>query len=308
MHNPNNSFISNARKDSNELLANGVLNFNLQTSEQKPVQVNKNIKTMSTSHNVVIYSSNREPHYQEPKLSPTMASEPATQAKIRFLKTISREIMEPLTNIIDFSDLLGDTDMPTLQKEQTRHIINASLQLQKLLNEALAFADLNSDEVSIENLPLSPSSLLSQIWERISKTALVKGISVNVAIDPLLPALLGDERLLNHAMDILATNAVKFTKQGRITLSVQLLDSQEGRVQVAFAVKDTGIGIPMYRQNEISQRLDPSNSHKPSSMGLGLLICKRLVKLLGGKLSFESQFGSGSQFHISLWLETNLTG
>ena len=122
------------------------------------------------------------------------------------------------------------------------------------------------------------------------------------------PALLGDERLLNHTIDILAANAVKFTKQGRITLSVQLLDSQGGHAQVAFAVKDTGIGIPLYRQNEISQILDPSSSHKPSSMGLGLLICKRLVKLLGGELSFESQFGSGSQFRISLWLETNLTG
>ncbi len=308
MHNTNNSLISNMRQGSTELLANGALNFNLQTFEQKPVQANKNIKTMSTSHNVVIYSSDREQHHKQPKLNSTMIPEPATQAKIRFLKTISREIMAPLTNIIDYSDLLGDSDMPTLQKEQTRLIINASLQLQNLLNEALAFSELSSDEVSIENLPLSPSSLLSQIWERISKTALVKGISVNVAIDPLLPDLLGDERLLNHALDILAANAIKFTRQGRINLNAQLLDTQEGRVQVAFAVKDTGIGIPMYRQNEISQMLDPSNSHKPSSMGLGLLICKRLVKLLGGELSFDSQFGSGSQFRISLWLETNLTG
>ena len=307
MYNPNNSFISNTRQGSNELPAISPFTFNLQIPEQKPAPAKNNNKTLSTSHHIVIYSTDKRQQQKTP-VSPPIDPKSSTQAKMRFLNTISHEIMTPLTNIIGFSDLLSDPDMPTLQKEQTRHIINASVQLQNLLNEVLAFTELTSDDVPIEKLPLVPASLLDQISERISKSALLKGVSVIVDIDPILPALLGDERLLNHAMDILAANAVKFTKQGKISLSVQLLDSQEGRVQVAFAVKDTGMGIPMYRQNEISQMLDPSNSHKQSSMGLGLLICKRLVKLLGGELSFESQFGSGSQFRISLWLETNLTG
>ena len=304
MHNYTKSFITDARQGSNDLLASNPFNSNLQISEHIQAQVNKNNKITSTSHSVVIYSTDQKKPFSA-KTSP----EPAKQAKTRLLNTICHEIMTPLTNIIGFSDLLVDVDMSSTQKEQTRHIINASLQLQNLLNEVLAFAELNPEDVNIEHLPFLATSLLSQISEHIIKTAQGKGVSVNVAIDPQLPALLGDERLLNHALNILAANAVKFTRQGRINLNAQLLDAQEGRVHVVFSVTDTGIGIPMYRQNEISQALTPSNSYKPNGMGmgLGLIICARLVKLLGGDLSFESQFGTGSQFRISLWLEIDLT-
>jgi signal transduction histidine kinase len=195
--------------------------------------------------------------------------------------------------------------MPQKQKDQVIYIMDGSRQLHNMFTDLLTHIQLNSGEMTVENKPFSTLSLLTNVSERIYKNAAAKGLSVSTEVDPALPVLLGDEPLLKHALDILASNAVKFTQKGSINLAAQLLDKTEDKVHVAFAVKDSGIGIPLERQHELFrpfEPLDASLTRPYSGMGLGLSICAQLVKLLGGELDVESSIHSGSLFRMKVWL------
>jgi signal transduction histidine kinase len=195
--------------------------------------------------------------------------------------------------------------MPQKQKDQVIYVMDASRQLHNMFTELLTHIQLNSGEMTVENKPFSPLSLLTNVSERIYKNVVAKGLSVSTEVDPVLPLLLGDEPLFKHALDILASNAVKFTHQGSISLAAQLLDKKEDRVHVAFTVKDSGIGIPIERQHELFKAFEPldaSLTRPYSGMGLGLSICAQLVKLLGGELDVESSLHSGSLFRMKVWL------
>ncbi len=208
--------------------------------------------------------------------------------------------------LIGFEDMLEDSTMLPIQKEHAKNIIDASLQLQRLLNEQLVSREMKFCEISIENKSFLISTLVKRVYDRIYKAAINRGLSVFIYVDPDLPALFGDERLLGQALDILGSNALRLTKQGSVTISVQLLNNQNGYVQLGFEVKDTGTGMPMYRQNELLAFLatvDVTKISKDNTINLDLFICAHLVKLLQGELEFESKFGKGSQFLIKLWLK-----
>jgi signal transduction histidine kinase len=229
----------------------------------------------------------------------------ALGSKKKFLNIISHELMTPLTAIMGFAELLSSTDIPQKQKDQVIYIMDASRQLNNMFTELLTHIQLNSGKISVENKPFAPLSLLINVSDRINKNATAKGLSVSIEVDPALPVLLGDEPLLKHALDILASNAVKFTHQGSISLTAQLLDKTEDLVHVAFAVKDSGIGIPIERQHELFKAFEPldaSFTRPYSGMGLGLSICAQLVKLLGGELDVKSSLHSGSLFRMKVWL------
>lgn len=226
-------------------------------------------------------------------------------SKKKFLNIISHELMTPLTAIMGFAELLSYADMPQKQKDQVIYIMDASRQLHNMFTELLTHIQLNSGRISVENKPFAPLSLLTNVSERINKNATAKGLSVSIEVDPALPVLVGDEPLLKHALDILASNAVKFTHQGSINLAAQLLDKKEGKVHIAFTVKDSGIGIPLERQHELFKAFEPldaSLTRPYSGIGLGLSICAQLVKLLGGELDVKSNVNGGSQFRMKIWL------
>ncbi len=219
--------------------------------------------------------------------------------------------MTPLTAIIGFADLLSSTDLPQQQKNQVGHIVDASRQLHELFTELLTYILLNSGEMTVENKAFLPATLLTEVSNRINNKALAKGLSVTTHVDSALPVLLGDVYLLKHALDILASNALKFTQQGSISLTAQLLDKKEDRLQIAFVVKDSGIGIPLERQKELFNAfrpLDSSLSRPYRGIGLGLAICSQLVTLLGGEIDVESSPDKGSQFRIKIWLEPQFIG
>ncbi|MCX7106587.1 MAG: HAMP domain-containing sensor histidine kinase [Methylococcales bacterium] len=238
----------------------------------------------------------------------TLAAEAAAQAKIRFLGIISHELMTPLFAISGFASLLSNTEIPLKQKEQAIHIADASRKLQHLFNEALTFIQLNSGEVAIEKHPFSIATLLNTISKKHYTEARSKELSVITAIDNALSNLLGDESLLEHALSLLACNAIKFTQQGSVTLSAHLLAMENGRAQLEFSVKDTGPGIPLDRQKDLFQAFEPLDSSLTrcnGGLGLGLLICLHLINLLNGELAVESSIGNGSLFRIKLWLDIN---
>jgi signal transduction histidine kinase len=160
--------------------------------------------------------------------------------------------------------------------------------------------------VAIEKHPFSIATLLNTVADKHYAEALSKDLSFITAIDPALPDLLGDGSLLEHALSLLVYNAIKFTRQGSVTLSAHLLAMENRRAQLEFSIKDTGPGIPLDRQKYLFQAFEPLDSSLilcNSGLGLGLLICLHLVKLLDGELAVESSLGKGSLFHIKLWME-----
>lgn len=175
-----------------------------------------------------------------------------------------------------------------------------------MFKDILTFMDLNTQEVVVKNCPFLAATMISSVSHDLQQTSLNKGLQVTTLIDSTLPLLLCDEKLLHHALSILASNAVKFTQQGHIQYSARSLATKEGWVQVEFAIEDTGIGISLEDQKnlfEIMKPLDASLTRRHRGIGLGLALCRKLVKLLGGEFAYESNSNVGSLFRITLWLE-----
>jgi signal transduction histidine kinase len=235
-----------------------------------------------------------------------LGAEAAAQAKTRFLRVISHELMTPLQAIMGFSCLINTADIAQIHKEQAKHIKQAAEQLHLIFTEVLAFIQLNSGELVVENRRFLTAPFLASVIESINIAAHNKGLSVTTYVDSKLSFLLCDERLLRHAIEILLSNAVKFTHQGSVNLSVRPIKKMDGDVQVEFAVKDTGVGISLALQKELFRAFEPLDSSLTrcySGIGLGLVVCKHLVKLMGGELLFESNVTKGSLFRINLWMK-----
>ncbi|MCX7107149.1 MAG: ATP-binding protein [Methylococcales bacterium] len=235
-----------------------------------------------------------------------LGAEAAAQAKTRFLRVISHELMTPLQAIMGFSCLINTADIAQTQKEQAKHITEASEQLILIFEEVLAFIQLNSGELIVKNKHFLPTSFLASLTKSIKMAADSKGLSVTTHIDSKLSFLVCDETLLRHAIEILLSNAVKFTHQGNVGLSVRLINKLDGDFQVEFAVKDTGVGISLALQKQLFRAFEPLDSSLTrcyAGIGLGLVVCEHLVKLMGGELLFESNVKAGSLFRINLWMK-----
>lgn len=228
------------------------------------------------------------------------------KAKNCFLSIISHELMSPLVSISGFSELLTTASIPQEQKEWANHINHSSRELELMFKDILTFMDLNTQEVVVKKIPFLAATMISSVSHDLQQTSLNKGLQVTTLIDSTLPLLLCDEKLLHHALSILASNAVKFTQQGHIQYSARSLATKEAWVQVEFAIEDTGIGISLEDQKnlfEIMKPLDASLTRRHRGIGLGLTLCRQLVKLLGGEFAYESNSNVGSLFRITLWLE-----
>jgi two-component system sensor histidine kinase BarA len=235
-----------------------------------------------------------------------LGAEAAAQAKTRFLRVISHELMTPLQTIMGFSCLINTADIPQHPKEQAKHIKEAAEQLLLIFTEVLAFIQLNSGELVVENRRFLTAPFFASVTKSLKIAAHNKGLSVATFIDPQLSFLVCDKTLLKHAIEILLSNAVKYTHQGCVDLSVRLINQLDGDFQVEFVVKDTGVGISLALQKQLFSAFEPLDSSLTrcyAGIGLGLVVCEHLVKLMGGELLFESNVIEGSLFRINLWMK-----
>lgn len=230
----------------------------------------------------------------------------ASTAKTRFLAVISHELLTPINVILGFASLIEHAEIPDKQRGQAKKISQAGKELNSLLNEVLTYSRLDANELNIEAVIFLPGALLSIAVDRMKAQAREKNLELNHDAEPNFPCLLGDEEHLRQAVEILLSNAIKYTDQGSVNLTAKQLEATVDRVKVEFAIQDTGIGIPLERQKDLFQQFEQLNSslsRKHKGIGLGLVICSRLVSLMGGELTFESQPGFGSTFRITLWLQ-----
>ena len=251
---------------------------------------------------VVLDISNRRLMEQDLRIAKERA-EQAAAARAAFLANMSHEIRTPMNSILGFTDVLLHGELTAVQRRHLDTVRNAGRSLLRLLNAILDTAKLDKGAVELELHDFSLLALTDELSSTLGNAAKAKGLSMSLQYDPALPNWIhGDELRVRQVLTNLLDNAVKFTSQGSVSLTVAAAREGERRM-VHFAVADTGIGIAPDRMAAIFEpfvQADASMNRRFGGTGLGTTICKQLVELMGGRLWAESSPGQGSTFHVLL--------
>jgi PAS domain S-box-containing protein len=236
--------------------------------------------------------------------SATLIAETAVKAKQQFLSNMSHEIRTPMNAIIGFTKVLLKTDTSSKQKEYLQAIKMSGDALIVLINDILDLAKVDAGKMVFEQTPFKIASSISAMLHLFEPKIREKNIELKKEYDNKIPeVVVGDPVRLHQIILNLVSNAVKFTHYGRITVSVRLLEENDAKVKIEFAVRDTGIGIAQNKLDKIFdnfQQASSDTSRLYGGTGLGLAIVKQLVEAQDGSISVESKLNQGSRFGFVL--------
>jgi len=231
----------------------------------------------------------------------------AEKAKSTFLANMSHEIRTPLNGIIGFLDILNHTKLDKNQKEHISVIKNSSQTLLSIINDILDFSKIEANQLEVEKIPCQLKKEIELSTQIFHIKAEEKGIKFEFSYDDRIPkCIISDPLRLKQIIINLSNNAIKFTKEGKVSICVKMLSIHTEEVVIQICVNDTGIGVPKDKQKTIFDpfsQTDSSVSREYGGTGLGLSITTQLVKLLGGTLSLDSVPNEGSSFCITLPLK-----
>jgi len=229
----------------------------------------------------------------------------ANEAKSRFLSNVSHEIRTPMNAIVGLTEVLLRKDWPSEEKGYLLNIHNSGNALLNLINDLLDFSKIEAGKFEIVDDTYDMEQLLRDVHILGKVRIGNKKLELKMNIDPQLPKQLwGDGLRIRQVIINILNNAIKYTEQGTVTLTVKVVETEEERVKMYVSVRDTGQGI---RQEELSKlfdaftQVDVKKNQGKESTGLGLTISSQLVELMGGRLDVVSEYGKGSDFFFAVW-------
>ncbi|MGD9181437.1 MAG: response regulator, partial [Desulfobacterales bacterium] len=230
-------------------------------------------------------------------------AEDATKAKSDFLANMSHEIRTPMNAIIGMAHLALKTDLTAKQYDYLKKVDISAKSLLGIINDILDFSKIEAGKLDMESADFQLEDTLDNISTLVGIKTQEKGLELLFKIDPTVPrALVGDPLRLGQILINLSNNAVKFTDEGEIVVSTELVKKDGAQATLKFSVQDTGIGMTAEQTAKLFQpfmQADSSTTRKYGGTGLGLTISKRLAEMMGGEIWVESQPGQGSIFSFT---------
>jgi len=223
------------------------------------------------------------------------------KSREQLISTVSHDLKTPLSTIVGYSELLGNSDVNTKQSYFIKNIKNSSEYITQLVQDLLDFSQIEAGKITIEKVPFFLPQIIDEVAKSIQTVYKQKDIDLIINVDDKLNTkIVGDPFRLKQILSNIIGNAYKFTETGYIKVSAYAL---EGDKFFAITIEDTGIGIEKGNQKLVFEEFAQANENiekQYGGTGLGLSICQKIISILGGNLQLESTFGSGSTFEIQL--------